>query len=124
MFGFRGKLSPRYVGPYPIIGRVGPVAYRVQLPANMAGVHNVFHISMLRRGAADPFVAVQPQELEISDETTYVVRLQAILDRDVKTTRRSTIPLVKVRWSENLRGVTWKLESKMRDKYPELFIEA
>lgn len=123
-FGFKGKLSPRYVGPYPIIGVVGPVAYRVQLPENLAGVHNVFHVSMLRHSVGDPRVVVQPQEeLLIADDATYMVKPHAIVGHDTKTNRRATIKMVKVQWSTDPRDATWELESRIRDKYPELFVD-
>ena len=123
-FGFQGKLSPRYVGPYPIIGVVRPVAYRVQLPENLADVHNVFHVSMLRYSVGDPKAVVQPQEdIQITDDATYVIKPHAIVGHDTKTNRRATIRMVKVQWSTDPRDATWEIESRIREKYPELFTE-
>ena len=121
-FGFKGKLSPRYVGPYPVISVINENAYAVELPASMSGIHNVFHVSMLRRCVRDSDTIVQPTELEISDDLTYKVRPMKIVAMDVKLTRRSSIDLVKVQWSEDPRDATWEMDEKNRREYPELYL--
>lgn len=123
-FGYKGKLSPRYIGPYPIIGVIGTVAYRIQLPESLSGVHNVFHVSMLRKAVADPLVVVDPQEIPVEENATFVARPRAIVGRDSKRTRRTILEMVKVQWSEDPRDATWELETTIRRDYPELFAEA
>ena len=79
-FGKKGKLAPRYVGPFEIVDRVGDVAYRLELPPNFANVHPVFHISMLRKYVPDPSHVLQAQEVEISEDLSYEERPVAIVD--------------------------------------------
>ena len=121
-FGKRGKLNPRYVGPFENLKRVGPLAYRLALSPELANVHDVFHISMLRKYVSDPtHVLVQPT-IEIDKNLSYEERLVKIMDRQERRLRNKVIPLVKV-WWENQPGneATWEKESNMRKKYPHLF---
>ena len=121
-FGKKGKLSPRYVGPFEILERIGPVAYRLALPPSMTGVHDVFHVSMLRKYIRDPSHVIQHQEIEITPEVKYEAQPERILDRQEKKLRNKTIPLVKVQW-KNLtpEEATWELEREMKSKYPTMF---
>ncbi|XP_073042028.1 uncharacterized protein [Primulina eburnea] len=121
-FGKKGKLSPRFIGPYEILERVGDLAYRLALPPALSGVHDVFHVSMLRKYHPDPSHVLPPDEVELDQNLSYIERPIQILDRKDKQLRNKLIPLVKVQW--NRHGVeeeTWELEDKMRQKYPELF---
>jgi hypothetical protein len=122
-FGQKGKLSPRFVGPFPIIARVGTSAYRLDLPPKMAGIHNVFHVSMLRKCVFDTTRISLPADLEISEDVTYTVRPTAILARDVKRLRSKDVPLLKVQWGNDEKDVTWVTEEKMRAEYPDLFTQ-
>ena len=70
-FGKRGKLNPRYIGPFEIVERIGPVAYRLDLPEEFSRVHNVFHISMLRKYIPDPSHALEALEIELRDDLSY-----------------------------------------------------
>ena len=72
MFGTKGKLSPCYIGPYEIIERVGPLAYRQALPPELAKIHNVFHVSMLRRYRSDPSHILKDSEIAVSENLTYI----------------------------------------------------
>ena len=96
-FGKQGKLSPRYVGPYEILERIGLLAYRLALPREMSSIHDVFHVSMLRRYRSDPSHIIQEPEIEISKKLTYVEELVEILDQKVKQLRTKAIPIVKVK---------------------------
>ena len=121
-FGRKGKLSPRYIGPFEILERVGVVAYRLALPPSLSGVHNVFHVLMLRRYVADPSHVLQQEEVNVSLDAKYKERPVQILDRKNKELRNKTIPLVKVWWKNRTKEeATWELESEMRKKYPTLF---
>ena len=121
-FGRKGKLSPRFIGPYPVVARVGKLAYRLELPPELGRVHDVFHVSQLRRCVADETLVLQPDEVELSEDLSYEERPVRILAREERVMRNRRIPLVKVLWHR--RGVeeaTWETESLMRDRYPELF---
>ena len=121
-FGKRGKLSPRYIGPYEVIERVGPVAYRLALPIELSQIHDVFHVSMLRRYRSDPSHILQTQPLELKDDLSYEEEPVAIVAKETKVLRNKTIPLVKVLWKHHGREeATWEREEDMRNQYPHLF---
>ncbi|XP_062119367.1 uncharacterized protein LOC133833126, partial [Humulus lupulus] len=119
-FGVKGKLSPRFVGPFEILERVGQVAYRLALPPSLSGVHNVFHVSMLRKYVSDTTHVLRYEDLELQTNLSYEERPVQILDRKDKVLRNKTIPLVKVLWrNRKVKEATWELETTMRDQYPE-----
>ncbi|KAL5740018.1 hypothetical protein ACOSQ2_029198 [Xanthoceras sorbifolium] len=121
-FGRKGKLSPRFIGPYEIIERVGPVAYRLALPPELEKIHNVFHVSMLRRYRSDPSHRVQAESIEIQPDLTYEEEPVQILDREIKELRNKIVPLVKVLWrNHKVEEATWESEETMRQQYPQLF---
>ena len=101
-FGKRGKLSPRYIGPFEIVERIGPVAYRLDLPEELSRVHNVFHISMLRKYISDPSHVLETPEIELRDDLSYEELPTQILGREEKELRNKTISLVKVLWRNHL----------------------
>ncbi|KAL5764599.1 hypothetical protein ACOSQ2_017193 [Xanthoceras sorbifolium] len=121
-FGQKGKLSPRFIGPYEILERVGLVAYRLALPLELEKIHNVFHVSMLRRYRSDPSHRVQTESIEIQPDLTYEEEPVEILDREIKELRNKKIPLVKILWrNHNVEEATWESEEVMRQQYPQLF---
>ncbi|KAL0537123.1 hypothetical protein IC582_026093 [Cucumis melo] len=123
-FERRGKLSPRFVGPFEILERIGPVAYRLALPPSLSTVHDVFHVSMLRKYVPDPSHVVDYEPLEIDENLGYVEQPIEVLAREVKTLRNKEIPLVKVLWrNHRVEEATWEREDDMRSRYPELFEE-
>ena len=121
-FGKKGKMSPRYIGPYQITERVGEVAYRLELPPELARVHNVFHVSMLRHYVSDPSHVLPPQPLEINPDLSYEEEPVTILDWKDKVLRNKTIRMVKVLWrNHSVKEATWETEDRMRELYPRLF---
>ncbi|KAL0558819.1 hypothetical protein IC582_003401 [Cucumis melo] len=123
-FEKRGKLSPRFVGPFEILERIGPVAYRLALPPSLTTVHDVFHVSMLRKYVPDPSHVVDYEPLGIDGNLSYVEQPVEVLAREVKTLRNKEIPLVKVLWrNHRVEEATWEREDDMRSRYPELFEE-
>ncbi|KAI5355522.1 hypothetical protein L3X38_008417 [Prunus dulcis] len=121
-FGKRGKLSPRYIGPYEVVERVGPVAYRLALPSDLSRLHDVFHVSMLRKYIPDPFHVLEEQPIELQEDLTYVEQPVQLLDRKMQVLRSREIPLVKVLWrSHTVEEATWESEDQMREQYPYLF---
>ncbi|GJW40446.1 reverse transcriptase domain-containing protein [Tanacetum coccineum] len=123
-FGKKGKLAPRYVGPFEILERVGPVAYRLRLPEELSGVHDTFHVSNLKKCLADASLRVPLDEIKVDKTLRFVEEPVEIMDREIKSLKRSRISLVKVRWNSK-RGpeFTWEREDYMKSKYPKLFVE-
>ena len=120
--GRRGKLSPRYIGPFEVLQRVSEVAYEIALPPSLAAVHPVFHVSMLRRYIPGGSQCLQHEELEVRPDLSYEEEAVRILNRSVKTLRRKEVPLVKVLWSrQGVEEATWEREDDMRRRFPRLF---
>ncbi|KAF5765311.1 putative nucleotidyltransferase, Ribonuclease H [Helianthus annuus] len=121
-FGKRGKLNPRYVGPFEISEKIGKVAYKLNLPAELGAVHNVFHVSNLKKCLSDENLIIPFKELTIDERLQFVEEPVEITDRDVKVLKHKRIPLVRVRWNSQ-RGpeYTWEREDPMKEKYPQLF---
>ncbi|KAM2294400.1 hypothetical protein ACFX1S_034308 [Malus domestica] len=123
-FGKKGKLSPRYIGPYMITKRVGEVAYTLELPPELSKVHDVFHVSMLRHYVSDPSHVIPPQPLEINSDLTYDEEPVTLLDWKDKELRNKTVCLVKVLWrNHSVEEATWETEDWMREMYPRLFYD-
>ncbi|XP_059627297.1 uncharacterized protein LOC132270110 [Cornus florida] len=121
-FGKSGKLSPRFIGPFEILDRVGEVAYRLALPPQMDRVHNVFHISMLRKYEPNPSHILSWVDVDIDEDVSYEEGPVQILDTQQKVLRNKTIPMVKVLWRHHgVEEATWELEQEVRSKYPALF---
>ncbi|XP_070014257.1 uncharacterized protein [Nicotiana sylvestris] len=121
-FGKKGKLSPRYNGPFEILKRIGEVTYELAFPPSLSGVHPVFHVSMLRKYIREPSHVLDFSTVQLDGNLTYDVEPVAILDRQVQKLRLKNIASVKVRWRNQLVGeATWDSEQEMQTKYPYLF---
>ncbi|GKA08648.1 putative nucleotidyltransferase, ribonuclease H [Tanacetum coccineum] len=122
-FGIKGKLSPRFIGPFEILERIGEVSYRLALPPQLSHVHDVFHVSLLRgyhyhplHVASYPFDQIQP-DMSLSEEP------ESILDRQERVMRNKVIPFVKILWKNHPeREATWETEESMRASYVILFV--
>ncbi|GJX64626.1 hypothetical protein Tco_0298969 [Tanacetum coccineum] len=123
-FGKKGKLAPRYVGPFEILERIGLVAYRLRLPEELNSVHDTFHVSNLKKCLGNANLHVPLNEIKIDKTLRFVEEPVEIMDREIKSLKRSRIPLVKVRWNSK-RGpeFTWEREDYMMSKYPHLFVD-
>lgn len=120
--GRRAKLNPRYVGPYEITERVGVVAYRLRLPATITSIHDVFHVSQLKKYYPDPSHVIQPDEVTIEEDLSYVEKPVRIVDQKVQQLRNKQIKQVKVLWrNHQYEEATWESENDMSQQYPELF---
>ncbi|XP_016709129.1 uncharacterized protein [Gossypium hirsutum] len=97
-FGHKGKLSPGFIGPYQIVKHVELVTYQLELPLKLDRIHDVFHVSMLRRYGSDPSHIVSVEDIEVRLDLTFEEQPVQVLERDVKVLRRNPIPLVKVLW--------------------------
>ncbi|GJU63549.1 reverse transcriptase domain-containing protein [Tanacetum coccineum] len=106
-FGKRGKLNPRFVGPFKVIKRVGDVAYKLELPEELSRVHNTFHVSNLKKCHADEPLAVPLDGLHFDDKLQFVEEPIEITDREVKRLKRSRIPLVKEVNRHGMPGMHW-----------------
>ncbi len=121
-FGRKGKLSPRFIGLYEVLERVGPLAYRLALPPKLEKIHNVFHVSMLRRYKSDPSHILLVEEIEVNPYLTYEEEPIEILAYEVKQLRNKQIPLVKVLWNHHSsQEATWEREEDMRRQHSQLF---
>ncbi|GJV02131.1 putative reverse transcriptase domain-containing protein [Tanacetum coccineum] len=121
-FGKRGKLSPHYIGPFKILARVGLVAYTLELPKKLKGVHSTFHVSNLKKCLAEGDIVVPIDEIQLDDKLHMIEEPVEIVDREVKRLKQSRIPIVKVCWNSQ-RGpeFTWEREDQIKNKYPRLF---
>ena len=120
--GKRGKLSPKFIWPFEIRKRVGTVAYRLALPPSMLGVHEVFHVSMLRKYTPDPAHVVDWGQIEVDTDGTFEEGPVCIVDSYDQVLRRKTVRLVRVLWRHyGVEESTWEREDTMRATYPFLF---
>ncbi|GJR79929.1 hypothetical protein Tco_0150714 [Tanacetum coccineum] len=118
-FGKKGKLAPRYVGPFEILERIGPVAYRLRLPEELSSVHETFHVSNLKKCLADENLHVPLDEIKIDKTLHFVEEPVEIMDCEVKCLKRSKIPILKIRWnSKHGPEFMWERDDHMKAKYP------
>ncbi|WMV19367.1 hypothetical protein MTR67_012752 [Solanum verrucosum] len=121
-FGKKGKLSPRYIGPYRISKRIGNVAYELELPQELEALHPVFHISMLKKCMGDPSLIIPTKDIGIRDSLSYEEIHVQILDRQVCKLRTKEVASVKVLWrNQFVEEATWEDEEDMKKRYPHLF---
>jgi hypothetical protein len=119
-FGIKGKLASRYVGPYHIINKYGPTSYQVELPSKLSGVHNVFHISQLKRCLKPPTDVVVEDTIPLEPDLTYKTHPIKILDQQDRVMRNKTTQFYKVQWNDHSKDeVTWEYEDFLLSNYPE-----
>nr|GFA74841.1 reverse transcriptase domain-containing protein [Tanacetum cinerariifolium] len=120
--GKKGKLAPRYVGPFEIVERVGRVAYRLKLPQELSCIHDTFHVSNLKKCLAESDAQIPLEEIKVDENLRFIDEPIEIVERDVKKLKRRRIPLVKVRWNSRQGAkYTWEREDQFKTKYPHLF---
>ncbi|GJZ84736.1 putative reverse transcriptase domain-containing protein [Tanacetum coccineum] len=103
-FGKRGKLNPRYIGPFKILAKVGTVAYRLELLEKLSRVHSTFHVSNLKKCLSDEPLAIPLDEIHIDEKLNFIEEPVEIMDREVKHLKQSRIPIVKVHWNSRRRS--------------------
>nr|GFB59236.1 putative reverse transcriptase domain-containing protein [Tanacetum cinerariifolium] len=121
-FGKRGKLNPRYVGPFKVLAKVGKVTYKLELPQELSRVHHTFHVSNLRKCYSNEPLVMPLEGVHIYDTLQFVEEPVEIMEREIKRLKRSRIPLVKVCWNSRWGPeFTWEREDSFKKKYPHLF---
>jgi hypothetical protein len=121
-FGIKGKLAPRYVGPFKVLARRGEVAYLLELPEKLSQVHAVFHVSQLKKCFKDPGRAVDHELIDLQEDLTYREHPVRILDESERKTRNKSVKFLKVQWSHHSdKEATWEREDLLRSEYPALF---
>ncbi|XP_070034435.1 uncharacterized protein [Nicotiana tomentosiformis] len=121
-FKKKGKLSPRFIGPFKVLRHVGEVAYELALPPSLVGGHPVFYVFMLRKYHGDPSHVLDFSSVQLDKDLSYVEELVAILDRQVQKPRSKKIASMKVHWrGQPVEEATWEIEHDMRNRYPHLF---
>ena len=119
-FGKRGKISRRFIGPYEIVSKVGPLACKLKLPPELSRIHDTFHVSMLRKYIPDPSHVLREEPMQLNENLTYEEISMQIVDRKEQVLRSKVIPLVKVLWKNHEReAATWEPEAQMRRQYPQ-----
>jgi hypothetical protein len=123
-FGVKGKLAPRYIGPFEILEICEPVAYHLQLPPQLAAIHEIFHVSQLRKCVKVPTEVIDSQTIEIEPNLTYTEHPIRVLDTKERNTRRETIRMFKIQWNHHTEEeATWETESYLQHNFPD-FLQA
>ncbi|TKC11707.1 hypothetical protein FA727_23805 [Robertmurraya kyonggiensis] len=121
-FNVKGKLAPRYIGPFKILERRGEVAYQLELPEKLAGVHDVFHVSQLKKCLRVPEEQIPLEELNVQEDLTYEEYPVKILEESERVTRNKVIRMCKVQWNRHTEDeATWEREDDLKAEYPHLF---
>ena len=118
-FGVKGKLAPRYVGPFSVLERCGLVAYKVQLPESLSAVHNVFHVSQLKKCLRLPKQVVDVSDVNLEPDLTYSEHPIRVLDQKDRVTRRKIIKFYKVQWNQHSEDeATWESKDYLMEHFP------
>jgi hypothetical protein len=123
-FGIKEKLAPQYVGPFEILAQCGSVAYKVKLPEHLSGIHNVFHVSQLKKCLQVLDKVVEASDVNIEPDLTYSEHPVKIVDQQERVTRRKTIKFYKVQWNKHSEDeATWESEEFLNSQFPK-FLES
>jgi hypothetical protein len=118
-FGVKGKLAPRYIGPFLILEQCGPVAYRLQLPEILSAVHNVFHVSQLKKCLRVLDRTIEVTDVAIEPELTYLEHPVRVLDQKDRVTQRRTLKFYKIQWNQHTEDeATWETQDFLEKNFP------
>jgi hypothetical protein len=122
-FGVKGKLAPCYIRPFPILKKYGTMAYKLDLPPSLAGVHDIFHVSQLKKCLNAPVDVVLPEVTLLEADLSYPEHPIEVLDQKGRVTRRKTIKFFKIQWSNHYEEeATWESEDFLRSRHPDLVL--
>jgi hypothetical protein len=118
-FGVKGKLAPRYIGLFLILKRYGPVAYRLQLPETLSAIHNVFHVSQLKKCLWVPDQTIEVKDVALEPDLTYSEHPIRVLDQKDRITRRKTLKFYKIQWNQHSEDeATWETQDFLEKNFP------
>jgi len=115
------KLSPKFIGPYQILRKIGPVAYEIALPPQLSNLHSVFHVSQLRKYVYDPSHVLESEDLQVRRDLSVEVQPVSLGDSQIRHRKGKSITLVQVNWDKRMGDSTWELEEEVKKSYPHLF---
>jgi hypothetical protein len=119
-FGVKGKLAPWYIGPFPILERYGPVAYRLQLPETLSVVHNVFHMSQLKKCLRVLNRTIEVTDVALEPDLTYAEHPIRVLDQKDRITRWRTLKFYKIQWNQHMEDeATWETQDFLEKNFPD-----
>jgi hypothetical protein len=122
-FGVKGKLAPRYIGPFPILKKCGSMAYKLDLPPFLAGVHDIFHVSQLKKCLKAPVDIVLPEVTLLEADLSYLEHPIKVLDQKDCVTRRKIIKFFKIQWSDHSEEeATWESEDFLHSPHPDFIL--
>jgi hypothetical protein len=118
-FGVKGKLAPRYIGPFPILEQCGPVAYPLQLPKTLSAIHNVFHVSQLKKCLRVPNRTIDIMDVTLEPDLTYSEHPIRVLDQKDRVTRRRVLKFYKIQWNQHTEDeATWETQDFLEKNFP------
>jgi hypothetical protein len=118
-FGVKGKLAPRYIGPFPVLEQYGAMAYRLQLPETLSVVHNVFHVSQLKKCLRVPDRTIEVTDVALEPDLTYSEHPIRVLDQKDRITRRKTLKFYKIQWNQHSEDdATWETQGFLKKNFP------
>ncbi|WVZ97343.1 hypothetical protein U9M48_042890 [Paspalum notatum var. saurae] len=121
-FNMKGKLAPRYIGPFKIVEKKGEVAYKLELPSNLSGIHDVFHVSQLKKCLRVPEEQAPLEGLDVQEDLTYTEHPVKILETSERVTRNRRVKMCRVQWKHQTEDeANWEREEELRTTYPGLF---
>jgi hypothetical protein len=122
-FGVKGKLAPRYIGPFPILEKCGSMAYKLDLPPSLAGVHDIFHVSQVKKCLKAPVDVVLPEVTPLEADFSYPEHPINVLDQKDRVMRLKTIKFFKIQWSNHSEEeATWESEDFLRSRHPDIIL--
>jgi hypothetical protein len=119
MFGMKGKLAPRYIGPFFTLEKCRPMAYKLELPPSLAGIHEIFHVSHLKKCLKAPVDVVLPEVTPLKADLAYPEHPIKILDQKDCVIRHKTITFFKIQWSNHSEEATWEFKNFLHSCHPE-----
>ena len=123
-FQKRGNLNPRYIGPFRIFERIGPVSYHLELPRDLERIHDIFHVCIIRKYISNPSHVLKTPLVELREDLSFEVQPVGILDHREKILRNEVVQKIKILWrSDRVEEMKWEIEASIRKRYPYFFFD-